>query len=151
MKKMFRRPVVAAQWSNTTLDFVVAEQKSGEVRVTTAGSIRWDAEEDENRSPGEVLSTELRRLGLSRPDLVVALGRGSVDVIPLQLPPASDDELPTLVANQAMRDAGEIAETGVVDYVAIPVASDEPRTGFACAVDSGTMEQVAAEAAKASL
>ena len=107
--------------------------------------------EEEPAAPGDVLRGELQRLGIRRADLVVALGRASVDVIPLQLPPAGDDELPTLVANQATRDAGEIAESGVVDYVVLPAQEGEPRTGFAFAVDQATLEQVRAEAAKASL
>ena len=147
----FRKPVVAVHWGLSTVDYVVADRKSGQVRITAAGSVSWAAEEGDDRSPGDVLLAELQRLGLRRLDLVVALGRGSVDVIPLQLPPAGDDELPVLVANQVMRDAGEIAETGVVDYVAIPADADQPRTGFAFAVDAATIEQVNAEAAKAAL
>lgn len=146
----FRKPLVAACWGPNNLDYVVADRKGAQVRITAAGSISWNSDEDE-RTPGEVLRDELQQLGLRRADLVVALGRASVDVIPLQLPPAGDDELPTLVANQVMRDAGEIAETGVVDFVALPAAPDEPRTGFGFAVDAVTLEQVSAEAAKADL
>ena len=129
---------------------MLADHKGGHVRITAAGSIPRD-DEEEPQSPGDVLLLELQRLGVRRADLIVALGRGSVDVIPLQLPPAGDDELPTLVANQVMRDAGEIAETGVVDFVVLPAAEGEPRTGFAFAVDAATLEQVQSEAAKASL
>lgn len=146
----FRKPVFAVHWGHSWLDYVVAERKGGKVSITTAESIRWNSEEYDH-SPGEVIASEMKRLGLRRVELLVALGRASVDVIPLQLPPASDDELPILVANQAMGDAGEIAESGVVDYVAIPAAPGEPRSGFAFAVDEGMMDQVAAEAAKASL
>ncbi len=147
---LFRKPVLAVQWDRSTLDYVLADHKGGHVRITAAGSIACD-DEEQPISPGEVLRLELLRLGVRRADLVVALGRGSVDVIPLQLPPAGDDELPTLVANQVMRDAGEIADTGVVDFVTLPCAPDEPRTGFAFAVDAATLQQVLAEAAIASL
>ena len=58
--------------------------------------------------------------------MIIALGRGSVDVIPLQLPPAGDEELPTLVANQVVRDAGEVAETGIVDFIPLDTPAGEP-------------------------
>ena len=145
-----RKPVIAAHWGRSSLDYLVADRKGGQIRIVAAGSVHWSSEEDD-RSPGDVLLEELRQLGLRHLDLVVALGRGSVDVIPLQLPPAGDTELPTLVTNQVMRDAGEIAETGVVDFVVLPAPTDQPRSGFAFAVDANTIEQVVAEAAKASL
>ncbi len=152
MNKMsLRKPVIAAHWGPKSLEYVVADRKAGQVRITTAAAISWAEEEDDQRSPGDVLLTELQRLGLRRLDLIQALGRGSVDVIPLQLPPSSDEELPTLVFNQVMRDAGDIAETGVVDFVALPADPGEPRAGFAFAVDAATLEQINVEAAKASL
>ena len=147
---LFRKPVLAVQWDPSTVDYVLADYKGGHVRITAAGSIPRD-DEEEPPSPGDVLLLELQRLGVRRADLIVALGRGSVDVIPLQLPPAGDEELPTLVNNQVMRDAGEIAETGVVDFVVLPAVEGEPRTGFAFAVDAATLEHVRSEAAKASL
>ncbi len=164
MKKItLRKSVVAAQWGDATVDYVVADRQAGKIHILAAGLLRWgdppndqegepqEAESSHPRSPGEALAAELRRLGQRRADLVVALGRGSVDVIPLQLPPAADVELPTLVNNQVMRDAGEIAETGVVDFVAVPAQADEPRTGFAFAVDTVAIERVKEEAEKAGL
>ncbi|MFO7904104.1 MAG: hypothetical protein R6U98_15680, partial [Pirellulaceae bacterium] len=146
----FRKPVVAVHWGQSTLDYVVADRKSGRIYIRSAGSVSWNLEEDE-RTPGDVLRDELQQLGLRRVELVVAVGRGSVDVVPLHTPPASDAELPTLVSNQVMRDAGEIAESGVVDFTAVPAIGDEPRTGFAFCVEAGEMQRVMAEAAKASL
>ncbi len=93
--------MLAVQWDRSTVDYVLAERKGGQVTITAAGSIDRPARgRGEQVSPGELLRDELQRLGVRHPDLLVALGRGSVDVIPLQLPPAGDKELPTLVANQ---------------------------------------------------
>lgn len=147
---MFPKPVLAVHWTRSTLDYVLADRKGGHVRIMAAGSVPLE-DEEEPIAPGLALARELKQLRVRRADLVVALGRGSVDVVPLQLPPASDVELPTLVNNQVMRDAGDIAESGTVDFVALPAAEGEPRTGFAFAVDRVTLEQVQAEAARASL
>jgi hypothetical protein len=147
----FRKPVLAVQWDRSKVDYILAERKGGKVTITAVGSIDRPGEEEEQVSPGELLRGELQRLGVRRPDLLVALGRADVDVIPLQLPPAGDNELPTLVANQAVRDAGDIAETGIIDFVALDTAEGQPREVFAFAVDSGTIDQVLIESAKAGL
>ena len=153
IKTPFRKPVLAVQWDRAKVDYILAERKGGKVTITAVGTIERPAEDRKRSSsrPGDLLRDELQRLGVRRPDLLVALGRGSVDVIPLQLPPAGDNELPTLVANQVLRDAGDITETGVIDYVALDTAEGQPREVFAFAVDGATMEQVLSESAKAGL
>ncbi len=154
IKRSFRKPVLAVQWDRSTVDYVLAERKSGQVTITAAGSIERpadDVDEESLASPGELLRDELQRRGVRHPELLVALGRGSVDVIPLQLPPANDDELPTLVANQVLRDAGDIGEHGIIDYVSLDTPEGQPRQVFAFAVDGTTIEQVNSESAKAGL
>ena len=120
IKTPFRKPVLAVQWDRTKVDYILADRKGGKVTITAVGTIERPDEEQQQEpfSPGDLLRDELQRLGVRRPDLLVALGRGSVDVIPLQLPPAGDNELPTLVANQVVRDAGDMTESGVIDLCA---------------------------------
>jgi hypothetical protein len=144
------KPVLAVQWDRSAVDYVLAQRKGTLVTILAAGTVARDAEDaDEGgeRTPGQLLAQELQNLGVRRADLVVALGRGSVDVIPLQLPPAGDEELPVLVANQVVRDAGEVAETGIVDFVPLDTPAGEPREVFAFVVDSPTMEQIRRESA----
>ncbi len=149
IKRRFRRPVLVVQWDRASVDYVLAERAGGATTITAIGTIARPEEADQAATPGDLLRDELQRLRVRRPDLLVALGRGNVDVVPLQLPPAADSELPTLVANQVVRDAGDVAETGVVDFVPLDTAGDEPRAVFAFAVDGPTIEQVRSEAVKA--
>lgn len=151
MKPSFRKPVLAVQWDAATIDYILAERKGGNVMITAVGSMERLTEEEESVSPADRLRDELSQLGVRRADLVVALGRGQVDVMPLQLPPAGDSELPTLVANQVLRDAGDMAETGVVDFVALDSDVDKPREVFAFAVDRATIDRVRGESAKLGL
>ncbi len=152
MKSPFRKPVLAAQWDRTGLDYVLADWQGGRVTITAAGSIERVAEEgDTPPAPGELLRAELASLGVRHCELLVALGRGSVDVLPLHLPPAGDQELPTLVANQVVRDAGETAESGVIDYVPLDTPEGQSREVFAFAVDGATIDEIATEAKQAGL
>ncbi len=156
IKTPFRKPVLAVQWDASRIDYLLAERQGGRVTIAAVGTIERPGEGEgespgESPSPGELLRDELQRLRVRRPEVIVALGRSHVDVIPLQLPPAGDAELPTLVTNQVVRDAGDILETGVIDYVALDTAEGQPREVFAFAVDGGTMEHVRGETAKAGL
>ncbi|MHB0956031.1 MAG: type IV pilus biogenesis protein PilM [Pirellulaceae bacterium] len=154
IKRSFRKPVLAVQWDRTTVDYVLAERKGSQITVTAVGSLARgsdDVDAEELASPGELLRDELQRRGVRHPELLVALGRGSVDVIPLQLPPAGDDELPTLVANQVLRDAGDIVESGIIDYVPLDTPEGQPRQVFAFVVDGSTIQQIHSEASKAGL
>ena len=182
MKRRFRKPVVAAQWDRTGLDYVVAELRGGHVTITAAGSLSRLPEDEslasaaENetdepspdtlplpatpplasqlptgRSPGEMLKEELQQLNIRQPELLVALGRAQVDVMPLQLPPASDVELPTLVVNQVIRDTGDTSESGAIDYVTLDADEGQPRKVFAFMVDGNTLEEVRQEAGHAGL
>ena len=99
------------QWDRSDVDYVLAECKADSITITAAGSVAWK-DADGAGSPGESLRGELQRLGVRQAEAILALDRGHVDVVPLQLPPAGDDELPTMVANQVLRDAGELAESG---------------------------------------
>jgi hypothetical protein len=91
---------------------------------------------------GDVLKQELERLGVRRPEVLVGLSRAQVDVSTLELPPATDDELPELVQNQVLRDAGDIADEGVVDFVPLNTAGDEGRRVFAFIVERRTLDQI---------
>ena len=147
-----RRPILAVQWDPASVDYVVAERKAGKVTIVAAGSVaRTHGEDEPEVSPGEILGAELQRLGVRRPITIVALGRGNVDVIPLQLPPAGESELPTLVANQVVRDAGDVAETGIIDYVTLDTPEGQPREVFAFVVDTLTIDHVVRELSKAGL
>ncbi len=138
----FRKPVLAVQWDRENLDFVLAEQQGGAVKMRTAGSAPLVNQDGDALPPGEVLRQELERLGVRKPDVLIGLSRSQVDVAPLELPPASDSELPELVLNQVLRDAGDIADEGVVDFVPLDTASDQARHVFAFIVDRGTLDQV---------
>ena len=67
--------------------------------------------------------------GLGRPDAVVAVGRSSIELRQLQLPPAAEDDLPDLVRFQAMREFNEFDERWLLDFLSIDSSGDSPREG----------------------
>ncbi len=138
----FRKPILAIHWDRGSLDYLLAEQKGSVVKVRTVGSVPLIDQDGDVLPPGEVLQQELRRLGVRKPQVLVGLNRSQVDIVPLELPPANDAELPELVLNQVFRDAGEAAEEGVVDFVALDAEGEQSRHAFAFIVEQGTLDHV---------
>ncbi len=149
----FRKPVLAVQWDRSTVDYLLAQHKGGKnsrIEVLAAGTVDYGGDEQPG-SVGETIVQILDTLSVRKVDLVVGLSRVQVDVLPLHLPPASDEELPVLVNNQVVRDAGELAESGVIDFVPTDGDDEDGRSVFAFIVESGTIESIQAECTRASL
>ena len=65
-----------------------------------------------------------RRLG--RIDAIVAVGRSDIELRPLSLPPAPDDEVPDLVRFQAAREFNELDDDWPLDFLPL---RDDPEQG----------------------
>jgi hypothetical protein len=73
---------------------------------------------------------------------LVAVGRGSIELRQLQLPPAPDDELPDMVRFQAAREFNELDENWLLDFVPIDQGTDGPRTVLAMAIAPAVIRQI---------
>jgi hypothetical protein len=146
----FRKSILAVQWDRENLDYLLAERHSGSVKVRSIGTARLVSDEGEPLAVSDVLKQEVQRLGVRKPKVVVGLNRAQVDVSTLELPPATDDELPELVMNQVLRDAGDLADEGVVDFVPLSGTGEEARRVFAFIVERGALEHVEQVCAEAS-
>ncbi len=91
---------------------------------------------------GQRIAEELDARGISRPPALVAVGRGSIELRQLQLPPAPDDELPDMVRFQAAREFNELDEKWLLDFVPIDQATDGPRTVLAMAIAPAVIRQI---------
>ncbi len=100
---------------------VLADVGSDSVRITNTFS--FDLPENLQDSPSELgtwLREELRKAGISARQAVVSLPREDVVVRYLDLPPAIDDELPTLVRFQAAAKSTVSLDQLALDYVPLP-------------------------------
>jgi Tfp pilus assembly PilM family ATPase len=100
---------------------------------------------------GRLVASELDSRGLGRPEAVVAVGRSSIELRQLQLPPASDDDLPDLVRFQAMREFNEFDDQWQLDFLPIEGSAESPRTVLATAIGPTAFEQCQAVCDRAGL
>jgi hypothetical protein len=86
------------------------------------------AEESKPQAPLMALAKHLQEQRLSVNRLVVLLARPELDLLTLSLPPASNDELPILVAAEVEQQQGETQDPPAVDYFVIQdLAKQEER------------------------
>ena len=92
---------------------------------TGAGGV---AEESKPQAPLMALAKHFQEQRLSVNRLVVLLARPELDLLTLSLPPASNDELPILVAAEVEQQQGETQDPPAVDYFVIQdLAKQEER------------------------
>ncbi|MFZ5829424.1 MAG: hypothetical protein ACOY3P_05020, partial [Planctomycetota bacterium] len=91
---------------------------------------------------GEVLAAALKEHGIARGETLGLIGRGSVELRQLTLPPAPDDELPEMVRNLAYREFNEAEEDWPLDFAPIDIGTDGPRGVLATAADPARVAEM---------
>ena len=135
--------VLAAQWDSESLQYVLAKRNGTDLNVVSARCLEHTGENDYIT---ELLNAELKKHAAHRPDVVVALNRSQVDLFPLELPPAADDELASLVALQATQHVSDNADNAMLDFLPLGncSANDAPysRNVLAVAPQSQAIDAV---------
>ena len=148
--------ILAISWDSTALRYVFADARKERVRILNIGErslavaeVTEDA--DVAESPLVPLVDQVKQLCLelkaSRAQLVLCLGRGSVDSARFSVPPATESELPTLVGNMAQRQLTGLGDDAKLDFVSFPPQDDGTRQVSAMAIagaDVKLIEQLVA-------
>ena len=147
--------LLALEWDSREVRVAVASGRGRQVVIEQAFSVLWN-EDPSLPDPPEVrlgrrIAQELSQRGLGHPEVLVAVGRGSIELRQLQLPPAPDEDLPEMVRFQAAREFNELDEHWLLDFVPIDQASGGPRTVLATAIAPAMIGQIEAVCREAGL
>ena len=121
-----KKLLLAVQWGSRSVDYIVARTHSGALRIQRSGSLAREGEAGLT-APAELLLAELSDLTAHRIRLLLGVSRSQVDVAYLDLPPATDDELPDLVNHQLLIEAGDNSDQSIVDFLPLNEDPEEPR------------------------
>ncbi|MFO0428637.1 MAG: hypothetical protein ACK526_18865 [Planctomyces sp.] len=126
---------LAVSWNLRSLQFVFAESaRRSALRIVSAGS--HEISTDPASDPTVILN-ELKqlvsRLHAEKSHLLILLNRGAIDSVTFPVPPATEDELPSIVRNMAQRELPGLSEDTPVDFIAYPPEADETRSVSAMA------------------
>ncbi|MBM3999590.1 MAG: hypothetical protein FJ297_08650, partial [Planctomycetes bacterium] len=117
--------LIAIEWDANEARVIVGRSRGKELAIDDAFGVAVprDAVAGDEASVGQALAAELRRRGHGKADALVGVGRASIELRKIQLPPAPDAELPDMVRFQAMRQFTTIGDDWPLDFV--PLASTE--------------------------
>jgi len=91
---------------------------------------------------GEKVGADLGARNVGRADTLVAVGRASIELRQLTLPPAPPEELPDLVRFQSLREFTTIGESWPIDFVPLNTSEDESLNVLAVAISPEMVAQI---------
>jgi Tfp pilus assembly PilM family ATPase len=152
--------ILALEWDSGEARMVVANSRGDRIVIEQAFAVRFRLPEPEQGEEGEAekvdigqqIAAALSDHGIGRIDTLVGVGRGSMELRHLSLPPAPDDELPELARFQAMREFAQFDEDWLLDFVPLDEAQpEEPRSVLAAAIGPELVAQIQRTCEKAGL
>jgi len=147
--------LLAVDWDRHEARYVLATSSGENVKIRAATSVPLvDVAEGGNAPHPDVggsLRAALADQNVKRAVTLVGVERASIELLHFTLPPATDNELPELVANQAMRESQLVTEQSRLDFVPDDGQPTGPRNVIAAVLSSEQFEQIQATCQTAGL
>ncbi len=118
--------ILAVNLDAGKLRYVLADgERSGQLKLLSLGDRALAGSAVETAAGIRSLVSELK---CERGRLLLLVSRGSVDSATFRLPPATEEELPELVRNVALREIPAINDATLLDFIAYPAEEDGGQT-----------------------
>ena len=138
--------LIALEWDADEARVLLATSRGSGLTLESAFDVQLPAHpgktETDHVAAGEAIRAALQRRSVGKADCVVAVGRASIELKYLSLPPAPDEELPDLVRFQAMREFNAIGEDWPLDFLPLDNDPTQPRNVLAAAIAPQLIEQI---------
>ena len=147
--------LLALEWDDSEARVAVASRRGHQTVIEQAFLIPLRSALPEAGQPeqdiGQQIAEALGARNIGQLDALVAVGRGSVELRQLQLPAATDDELPKMVRLQALMEFNELDEKWLLDFIPVGEAGKSSRTVLAAAIAPGLIDRIQAVCQRSSL
>ena len=138
--------LVALEWNDREARVAVAATARDHCRIEEAFSIvlapRQETGQGADVNVGQQIADALAQRGVRRAETLVAIGRASIELRKLSLPPAPDDELPDLVRMLAVREFNDLDDNWRLDFLPADGPADQPRSVLAAAIGPELVAQI---------
>jgi len=137
--------LLALEWNDSEARLAVATRRGDRVVFEQAFSVALGSGPAEPAAEADVggrIAAAMAARGVGRLDTLVAIGRSSIELRQLSVPPGPDEELPLLVRFQAMREFNALDEDWLLDFVPIDDEPGQPRTVLAAAIGPELVGQI---------
>ncbi len=137
---------LALEWDETEARVAVANARGDQVVFEQAFSVALEPGQTEGEqvrtTVGEQIGAALAARRIGHVDTLVAVGRSSVELRRMSLPPAPDDELPDMVRFQAVREFNVLEEDWPLDFLPIDDDPQQPRNVLAATIRPELVEEI---------
>ncbi len=141
---------VALEYDAREVRVLVAHDRGGTLALDQAWTVPIDAAVGgESRPAGvgwlsaaDTVAGRLSQARLGKAPALAAIGRASIELKQLTLPPAPDADLPDMVRFQATREFHGLTEDSKFDFMPLAGPETEPRSVLAAALPAETVAQV---------
>ena len=144
---------LAVEWDEHEIRLAVASARAGVAVLERAFSVRLppatDGKPVDPSTIGNALGAAVASEGLRKAETLAVVGRPSIELKDLSLPPAPDDELPDMVRFQAMRDFTQLQDDWPLDFIPLSGSAEESRQVLAAAISPETLGEARTICAKA--
>lgn len=145
--------LLAIEWDSREARVAVASPRAGGMTVESLFAVPLEAAAGESGEEGpekkfgpvqmgQAIAAALASQRVAPGPALVALGRGSVELQVLTLPPTPDAELPEMVRFQAVREFTSLGEDWPLDYVPLNDDAAEQRIVVAATVSPAVIKDV---------
>jgi len=136
---------LALEWDSREARIAVATARGDSVTIEQAFTVplptRGDAASKTEIDTGELIASAVAERRLGRVQGLVAVGRASIELKQLSLPPAPDEELANLVRFQALQEFNSL-DDWPLDFIPFAGPDDAPRQVLAAAMSPELVEQI---------
>lgn len=113
---------VAIEFDKQGFRATASQVQGKNVRIRAAFEVEH-SEDDDNRQIGAKLKSALNENGFSRGDAIIVINRSDVEIREITVPPAPDNELPSLVRFKSKTEFATATDNWEIDF--IPLSGNE--------------------------
>lgn len=138
--------LLAIDCDSRELGFVLATAAGGKMTLEAAGIVPLKSADAErpvsNDEAGKQLQLALGRYKKSGTKVLAEVDRNAIELSTVEVPPASDAELPELVLNQLMAESPNLVDESVIDFIPSSSDASQPRRVTAAALSQVEFNRV---------
>jgi Tfp pilus assembly PilM family ATPase len=145
---------LALEWDEHEVRVAIASQRGASAVLERAFAAPLPPAVDkphEATTVGNVLREALASESLRKIETLAVVGRTSIELKEMSLPPAPDDELPDMVRFQALRDFTQMSDDTPLDFIPLPGEDAEHKTVLAAAISNELLGEIRSTCEQAGL
>jgi Tfp pilus assembly PilM family ATPase len=146
---------LALEWDEHEMRLAIASGRGSMAVLERAFAVPLPAVAEGQSQPTATVAGALREAiageSLRRVETLAVVGRPSIELKELSLPPAPDEDLPDMVRFQALRDFTQLSDDTPLDFIALPGEDQEHRSVLAAAISQELLGEIRSTCEQAGL